>query len=439
MADGPIISNNALRPFDAAKDCLTPRLREDGGLSSARLPESKYFRAAVGVVADQQFAASLSETVSPQVMSKVEKATDWLRGLIQNVSGRTLSFVEPFVVRDLSALGSQQYPLVRINEDLATQIDKTPPAQEAREGSQKFDRAATREAKELDLLATVVHEYVHASRGLQVGRESLNAVRLGLRVNAFNARPTSKRFSAFTEAAAVLTESRFLKEQGLAPDRSWYTSYSDMKQDKTPSMLAWAEMQAIEARKILPSRNQAPITMRDRLLALIKEGGVSVQHNQEKGFQVRLALTKYGNSDALLVTGYQNLQWGMEHLATEIFRGRSTGAQHSVTMFQELLLKSEVLAEPRPVFREILNLAKKDAEQTATLKALDERLLGKRYLNFFACLRPNDPFDLMVFQAFVSADQYLPKERVGQYRSELLHIYKHATADLNLIPNTNAA
>jgi hypothetical protein len=108
-------------------------------------------------------------------------------------------------------------------------------------------------------------------------------------------------------------------------------------------------------------------------------------------------------------------------------------------MFQELLLRSEVLAEPRPVFREILDLAKKDAEQTATPTPRDERLLGKRYLNFFACLRPNDPFDMMVFQAFVSADQYLPKERVGQYRSELLHIYKHATADLNLIPNTNAA
>ena len=122
-----------------------------------------------------------------------------------------------------------------------------------------------------------------------------------------------------------------------------------------------------------------------------------------------------------------------------MFRGRSKGAQDSVTMFQELLLKSEVLAEPRPVFREILNLAKKDVEQAAPPTALSERLLGKRYLEFFAYLRPTDPFDLMVLQAFVKADQYLPKERVAQLRSELLDIYKHATAGQNLTPNTNAA
>jgi hypothetical protein len=107
-------------------------------------------------------------------------------------------------------------------------------------------------------------------------------------------------------------------------------------------------------------------------------------------------------------------------------------------MFQEMLLKAEVLAEPRPVFREILNLAKKDAAQADPSAPLDERLLGKRYLHFFAHLRPNDGFDLMVFQAFVKADQYLPQERVASYRSELLDIYKHATEGLNLTPNTNA-
>jgi hypothetical protein len=389
-------------------------------------------------VADQRLATPLSEAVSPNVMAKVESATEWLRAQIQAVSGHSHSFIEPFVVPGLSVLGNQQYPIVRIREALANQIDKAPKAKEMRAGSSQFNPEATRETQELSLVSTVLHEYVHAARGVQVGRSSLDAVRLGLRVNAFNAQPTSKRFSALTEAAAILTESRFFTEQGLTTDRSWITARSDKGADGAPGMLAWKEIQALNAKRIVTSGNQQPISMHDRFIALLAEGGVSVIQDDTRGTCVGLDFTKYGNSEARMVSGYPYLHWGMEHLATEMFRGKSKGDLDSVKMFQEMLLKAEVLAEPRPVFREILNLAKKDAAQADPSAPLDERLLGKRYLHFFAHLRPNDSFDLMVFQAFVKADQYLPQERVASYRSELLDIYKHATEGLNLTANTNA-
>jgi hypothetical protein len=438
MADGPILPNNALRPFDAAKDCLTPRLREHGGLSAASLPTSKCFRSAVEVVTEQRFATPLSQAVSPEVMRKVEGATEWLRTQIQAVSGRSLSFIEPFVIPELNFLGSQQYPLVKIREALATQIAKTPTAKEMRASSLQFNPEATQEAHELNLLSTVIHEYVHAARGVQVGRSSLDVVRLGLRVNAFNGQSTSNRFPALTEAAAILTESRFLTEQGLTASRRWFGTWFEKNADGSPEMLAWKEMQALNAKTIVASKDQPKITMRERFIALLNEVGIQTPENATSGRSIALDFTKYGNTEACTSASYKHLHWGMENLAAEMFRGRSRGALDSVKMFQEMLLKAEVLAEPRPVFREIFNLTKKDVAQADHSAQLDERLLGKRYLHFFAHLRPKDAFDLMIFQAFVKADLGLPKDRVASYRAELLDIYKHATERLNLTPNMNA-
>lgn len=439
MADGPILSNRFLRPFDAAKDWLTVSLRkDDGGLSAAELLTSKYFRSVVRVVADQHFATPLSDAVSRDVMTKVESATEWLQKQIQAVSGHQLSFIEPFVVPGLGVLGGQQYPLVGIQEALATKIDKTATAEDMRKASSQFNPEATREAQELSLVSTVLHEYVHVARGVQVGRNSFYEVRQGLRVNAFNARPTSKLFSALTEAAAILIESRFFTEQGLTTYRTWHSTWSDKNADGTPNMSAWKEIQALNAKTILASDKQRSISMRDRFIELLDEGGVPVTKDETMGTCVMLSFTKYGNSEARVTSGYPWLHWGMEHLATEMFRGKSKGNLDSVKMFQEMLLKAEALAEPRPVFLEILTLAKKDAVHANLSAPLDQVRLGQRYLRFFAHLRPNEPFDLMIFHAFVRADKYLPQERVASYRSELLDIYKHATEGLNLTPNTNA-
>lgn len=274
-------SSSAVRPFDAAKDCLTPRLREDGGLNAGRLAESVYFQETVEVFTKQQFAIPLSQVVSAKVMREVEKATDWLQGLIQDVSGRNLSFIEPFAVRDLGNMGTQQYPLVQIDEDVATRIAKAPSATKWREtlrikepGSQAppFDVEATQEAKELTLLSTVVHEYVHGSRGVQIGRTSLDTTRIGLRVNAFNGRSNTRRFSSLLEAAAVLTEARFLTDQGLSAERGWRTKYCDRTKDQTPSMLALDKMKALEAKNLANAAAHQPLTMRDRCVALFKGG-----------------------------------------------------------------------------------------------------------------------------------------------------------------------
>lgn len=436
MRNNSTIHKSSHRSWEDARDWLIPRLRQTGGLSECRLPESPYFRATVRAAERLPFATRLSETVSLEVMRKVESATAWLRTQIRRVSGHNRAFTEPIVVQNLSSAGTQVFQLVKISEALVNEIDEAPTAKECRDrlpghGSNAlpFDREATREAKEWNLISTVIHEYVHAARGVQVGRNSLDIVRLGVRVNAFNVQPTSKAFLSFTEAAAVLTESRFLTEQGLAPEPDWFVSYFDIEADESPEMLAWKKMQALEAIKIPHSSDLSSTTMRDRFMALLKEVEVAVRRTQAQGHEVMLELTGYGNSEPLVVVGYAHFQWGMEHLAREIFRGRSNGDQDSVRMLQELLLTSEVLAEPRPVFREILNLAKKDAKHAAAPTALNERLLWKRYLEFFAYLRPKDPFDGMVFQAFVKADQFIPKERLAQYRSELLNIYKHATKD----------
>lgn len=152
-----------------------------------------------------------------------------------------------------------------------------------------------------------------------------------------------------------------------------------------------------------------------------------MKHHQVQGNEFVLEMMRFGNSEARIGVGYQHLHWGMEQLATEIFRGRSKSAQHSVTLFHEMLLKAEVVAEPRPLFREIINLAKKDVKASSSPTPLNERLLGKRYLEFFAHFHPNDLFDLMIFQAFVKADHRLPQGRVASYRSELLDVYKCAT------------
>jgi hypothetical protein len=198
------------------------------------------------------------------------------------------------------------------------------------------------------------------------------------------------------------------------------------------------EIQALNSKTILASKDQPETTMRERFVALLDEGGIRISQDPTRGKSVALHFTTYGNPKASTSTSYRHLLWGMENLAAEMFRGRSTGPLDSVTMFQEMLLKAEVLAEPRPVFREILNLAKKDAAEAVPSARLDERLLGTRYLHFFAHLRPKNSFDVMIFQAFVKADIHLPKNRVASYRAELLDIYEHATEGLNLIPNTNA-
>jgi hypothetical protein len=389
-------------------------------------------------VSEEHFATPLSQAVSPEVLRKVESATEWLRTQIKAVSCRSLWFIEPFVVPKLEEIGSQRYPLVKIREALATQITTAHPAQEMPAGSSQFNPEDTREARELKLLSVVIHEYVHGAQGVQVGRSSFDAVRLGLRVNAFNGQPTSKRFSALTEAAAILTESRFLTDQGLTASRNWLGTWFDKRADGTPEMLACEEIQALNSKTILASKDQPETTMRERFVALLSEGGIRISQDPIRGKSVALHFNTYRNAKASTSTTYKHLHWGMENLAAEMFRGRSTGTLGSVTMFQEMLLKAEVLAEPRPVFREILNLAKKDAEQADPSLPLDKQHLGKRYLQFFAHLRPTQPFDLMIFQAFVKADIHLPKNRVASYRAELLDIYKHATEGLNLIPNTTA-
>ena len=151
-----------------------------------------------------------------------------------------------------------------------------------------------------------------------------------------------------------------------------------------------------------------------------------------------MLFTKYRNEHLQLDTGYSNLHWGMEMLASEIFQGKALGARDAVVKFHEMLLKAEVEAEPKPLFREILNLAKKDIANATSPESFNEREVGKQYLEFFSKLRPNDAFDMMVFQGFVSAAAFLPAHEVVGVRADLLKIYRVATSNVDMVPKTNA-
>jgi hypothetical protein len=289
----------------------------------------------------------------------------------------------------------------------------------------------TKEAGEINLAATLVHELIHGMRGVQIGRTSTDSVRLGLRVNAFDARARDKRFSAFTEAAAILTEGRFLRHQGLKEDRTWESTLRDMYRDAP-------EFVALTGKRTVNSEGSST-TMGDRFATLLRQTGVAIKPLEGGGYEVKLSFIRFANSEAAADPGYKQLHWAMEHLGAEIFRGKVSNSAEAVERFQEMLVKAEVLAEPRPLLKEIKNLAKKDLAAVPHSSPADERALGKEYIEFFSKLRPSEWFDKIVFQAFVRADHILPADQVAKCRAELISLYKHGIEGLDITPRTNAA
>jgi hypothetical protein len=397
-------------------------------------------------------------------MDKVEKAAEWFRSLTERATGRQFAHNEPLVATGLTALGCQQHPFILVRDAEVRAIETALPSAEWRKrikeqsaqseksadetssvaqksasaNVEKFDPKSTREARELSLQAIVIHELAHDIRGIQVGRTSTSAVRLGLRVNAFAGSEFDKRFVSLTEATAVLAEGRFLVEQGLTAQRNWEMPYSERRMDGEPVLLAWKEFKNLVNKKASCADGAAPRTMKDEFFDLLKRAGLAVQDLGDQGMEVRLRQTKYTSEHVHLNTNYQYLHWGMEMLASEIFQGKALGARDAVVKFHELLLKAEVEAEPKPLFREILNLAKKDVANATSPESLNEREVGKQYLEFFSKLRPINNFDMMVFQGFVRAAAFLPAHEVVGVRADLLKIYKVATRDVDMVPKTNA-
>jgi hypothetical protein len=444
MTTNPFTKMSDARPFDLAKECLSPRLREEGGLDAYSLPSSKYFIETVNSAIEARFAAPLSSVVSPEVMAKMERAAEWVNSLVHRTTGREFSFVEPVVVPLSNAQGLQIYPLIELNEGYVKSLASALPAAEWREKEKqqattppgespfpKFNSLETKEALEIGLAATLVHELIHGMRGVQIGRTSTTNVRLGLRVNAFDARASDKRFSAFTEAAAILTEGRFLRQQGLKEARNWQTTLNDVRLD-APEFVALKEKSTVNT-------DGSNTTMGDRFATLLRQTGVAIKPLEGGGYEVKLSFIRFSNSEAAADTGYKQLHWGMEHLAAEIFRGKVSNGAEAVELFQEMLVKAEVLAEPRPLFKEIKNLAKKDLAAVPHSTSAQERALGKEYLEFFSKLRANEWFDKIIFQAFVRADHMLPADEVAKCRAELISLYKHGIEGLDITPKTNAA
>ena len=265
MSSKALVPNTNQRPFDLAKESLSPRLREHGGLDLSTLPTSAYFRRTVESVVEHQFNPPLSLVISKELMDKVEKAAEWFRSLTERATGRQFAHNEPLVATGLIAPGCQQHPFILVRDAEVRAIETALPSAEWRKrikeqsaqseksadetssvaqksasaNVEKFNPKSTREARELSLQAIVIHELAHDIRGIQVGRTSTSAVRLGLRVNAFNGAQSDKRFSSLTEATAVLAEGRFLVEQGLTADRNWTRPYLERSRDNKPWMLAW--------------------------------------------------------------------------------------------------------------------------------------------------------------------------------------------------------
>ena len=432
------------KPVDLAAEYLAPRLRSYNHLNEPDLAASPYFRAVVDRIADSLPQAELlSKHLPPKLLRTVQQAASWYAGLLVDVTGRNLPYCEPVISRTLrgAAVGQYERPFIKVAGSRVAEVQSGTCAS-------AFSPEAMRRLREL--VATIVHELVHASRGFQLSPRSGELIRLGLKIDAFqHARPGAPTlkdadtatdngpFDALVEAAAVLTEASLLARH--ARPELCSLNVCDTREDRSPGIGHWAELHNLGDPGSMFNGVSRERTIKDELFELMRSVGIPVREtvtSPRKGsaplVQHRIALnfTSYVSPDFNTPQGYPLLHHGMEMLGMEIYRDRTPDDAAAVEMFRDELIRAEVLADPRALFREIKQLAAEDAAESPDRSHYNPIKLGKDYLRFLAFLRPDNELDMMLLHTFAYASARGPAFQAAAIRSRAIRLHEQLLSGL---------